>query len=181
MLLEIFKKTQFVAEKVVNDTTFLVKFFAVVVSFFYPLKFLVIVLFVFLILDTYSAVFLNYKHKLNRQKCKRADSGKEERLRRFNLFWKSIKTDKLWDTVEKFFSYPILIFGCYVFDVYVVGTDPSEIQGGFSYSFTGFAFVMIAFTDFQSFIRNMSKATGLSLYRAIYKLLKIKISTWQKK
>lgn len=172
MLINTLHKAREIPLKIINETSAVTKILALVSSYFAPVTYFVGVLFIFVILDTFSAIFRDYKKTERRQSCILKNKPKSIiRLRRVQLFFNSIQKDGLYDTVEKFISYPIIIGACYIFDTMVLKIEPEKIINGFSYTFTSFSFVIIAFADFQSFIRNMANATEWRVYKQIEKLI----------
>ena len=181
MLFNTLHKAKELPLKVINETSTLTKLLALLSSYFAPVTYFVGVLFIFLVLDTFSAIFREYKKSEKRQSCILKNKPKSIiRLRRIQLFLNSIRKDGLYDTVEKFISYPVIIGACYVFDTMVLNIEPEKIISGLSYTFTSFSFVIIAFADFQSFIRNMANATEWRIYKQIEKLISKKKESFER-
>jgi len=143
------------------------KMAALLLAFLAPLQGVVGVMMFFLMADTLSAIYLRYRKVKNRKVRSPEDSNMQHKIKCASLFWKIVDPSKLEKTVEKIFAYPTIALVCFVFDVAVLKIDPSA--GGFigRLSFTNMAFAFICVTDFKSFLRNMGKATGNSLYETL--------------
>ena len=155
------------------------KLLAIGLAFIAPLNTLFACMIVFLLLDTASAIYNDYKTVL-RMRSKQLDdlNGTVRRMTCIQIMWRMVDPPKLLRTAEKLFAYPIVIMACYVFDSFVLGLDVGENGVIWKWSVTNVSFMLIAFTDFKSFLRNMGRATGNQVYTDIeYWLMKI----WRKK
>lgn len=153
------------------------KLLAVVLAFIAPLYTIFACMVVFLLLDTGSAIYLNYKLTVKKHKEKLDQMGNVRRKAScIQIMWRVIDREKFGKTIEKLFAYPIVITAAYVFDTYVLGLSVGETNGSVPglWSFTNLTFVMIVFLDFKSFLRNMGKATGNELYYIVEAILKKK-------
>ncbi len=169
MLRSLITRTEGVLIKVSEDLSWAAKIAAVLFAFFAPLGHIVGIMAVFLLLDTASAIYLSFK--IRRKRCvKKGQSTTVYRFRCMRLLWSVIDPDKLSRTTEKLFAYPAIAIGCFVFDSMVLGVEPADGSVG-RFSLTNLSFILICFTDFKSFLRNMGKATGNELYKMVENLL----------
>ena len=149
--------------------------FAILVAFVTPLHAVVGIMMFFLFADTFSAVYLHYKNIKKRVPCDEKENIVVQKARCMALFWRVIDRDKFNRTVEKFFVYPAIAITCYVFDVLVLRITPSEEGLVGMLTLTNLAMTLIAFMDFRSFMRNMGRATGITIFVVLENALSKKI------
>ena len=155
------------------------KMLAVALAFIAPLYTMFFCMILFILLDTISAIYNDYKTVL-RMRSKQLDDLSEvtRRMTCVQIMWRMIDPPKLLRTSEKLFAYPIVITACYIFDTLVLGLEVGEAGVVGKWSLTNVSFILIVFADFKSFLRNMGRATGNKVYADIeYWLIRL----WQKK
>ena len=156
-----------------DDVSIPAKVFAVVIAFITPLHAIVGIMMLFLVFDTGSAIYLNYKvEKIKRKQCQQI---KYSGLKKARIYWGTIDPEKLGKTIEKLFAYPAIALGCFVFDRLVLKIEPADAATIGNFSLTNLAFVLICLMDFKSFLRNMGKATGNEVYKIVEKILDRKL------
>jgi hypothetical protein len=169
MFRSLLPRTEHVLMAITEDVSIPAKIAAVVIAFITPLHAIVGIMMMFLLFDTGSAIYLNYKvEKDRRKKCQNISENNFQKAR---LAWGIIDPDKLGKTIEKLFAYPAIALGCFVFDRLVLKIEPADAATIGNFSLTNLAFVLICLMDFKSFLRNMGKATGNEVYRIIEKIL----------
>ena len=162
-------RLEHVLSSMTEDVSVPAKILAIFLAFITPLHTLVGVMVMFLLFDTASAIFLNYKIvKDRRRRCTQINDSSYQKIK---LFWGVIDPDKIGKTVEKLFAYPAIAIGCFVFDRLVLQIEPADAATIGKFSLTNLAFILICLMDFKSFLRNMGKATGNEVYRIIEKIL----------
>ncbi len=154
------------------------KLLAVGLAFVAPLNTMFTCMILFIVLDTVAAIYNDYKTVI-RMRSKQLDdlNGTVRKMTCLQILWRMIDPDKLRRTAEKLFAYPVVITACYVFDYYVLCLDPGTNGAIGKWSLTNVSFILIVFSDFKSFLRNMGRATGNKIYTDIeYWLMKV----WRK-
>jgi hypothetical protein len=178
MLLSLLTRAQKLLSVVSQEMSWVAKALASLLAFIAPLHPLVGVMMFFLMADTLSAIYLRFTIELKRQRnCPRSYQGRLlYSFRCFRLFWKVFDGSRFEATIGKVFSYPMIALACFVFDSTVLRIQPGEDGLLMYFSFTNLCFALICFYDFQSFLRNMGRATGNKIFRKIEELLTKKVS-----
>ena len=154
------------------------KIVAITVAFFAPLPSLIGLMIFFMLADTISAIMVAYQCKKLHARTMPAN-GTIRRIRKFRLLMQAIDPAKLEKTTEKLFAYPLIGIVCFVFDRLLLDVAPEAIGNVLKLSVTNIAFALICATDLISFLRNMSKATGIEIARAVERFLTSKFKIQQ--
>jgi hypothetical protein len=176
MLRSIIPRAEKVLAIIIDDLSWIAKSLAILAAFIAPLHTVVGIMMIFLLFDTGSAIYLRFKvEKKRRMRCQKAVPTPVYRFRCMRLFWTIIDPEKLGHTIEKLCTYPIIAFGCFIFDRLVLGLEPADASSIGRFSITNLVFILICFMDFKSFLRNMGRATGNPVFKAVEGLLDNKV------
>lgn len=130
------------------------KAFVFISAFLQPIISPIVVLLILLFVDMNTSVYAQYKDR----KIKVSSKTKLCKYSRFKLFWKTIDTDRILDTVDKMIGYSMALAVCLILDRYAYRVEQLSVLS--LVSLTNSAFVIIASKEGISILKNISKITN---------------------
>lgn len=143
------------------------KLFSIALSFLAPLASLIHVILALLIVDAVTSIY----YQMNN-----AASGKTTTKERVRARINVIESGKLRKTLEKMFSYILMIIVFYSVDLYVLKVKPLDEVSIHTFSITNMSVVLIALVEMTSIASNVSKITDNPIFDRILRIFSKKVN-----
>lgn len=124
-----------------------------------------------LMIDLFTSIWAQYKAKKKRCKGVNSNSPAEERFNCFVILYRTVKPDRILETVEKIFGYSITLIVVFILDYYLIRKGLDETGMFSNLSLSNAVFLLIIAAEAWSINRNLGTITGNRIFKSINNLI----------